>query len=188
MNILFKHDNGDKIARMLRMVRDEDGNSFSIKCVAKEIPVCIFNDKNVFDQKVLSEIYRKCMHTHYTYSDIDKIYGCISSEVNRIALRNRRNVANTILVPTNCSDSLQESIFRLKSPFFTVHQKQVEELGPCEILCIYKGNGLYDKNHITDGIGSYYVENDISEEGRFRAGYVMDSIENFATCIHFKNL
>lgn len=186
MEILFKHDNSDKIARMLRMVRDEGGDSYSLKCIAKEIPIQKFDDKNGFDQAILSDIYRNCNHIRYTYRDIDKIYDYIIMEVNKIALRNKRNVANTILVPTNCSDSLQESIFRLKSPFFTV--RQVDELvGPCEILCLYKGNGLYDKNHITDGIGSYYFESDSGEES-FRAGYIMDSIENFATCIHFKEL
>lgn len=185
MEILFKHKNGDKMARMLRMVRDEGRDSYSFHCIAKEIPIQKFDDKSRFDQAILSDIYRNCNHIRYTYRDIDNIYDYIIMEVNKIALRNKRNVANTILVPINCSNSLQESIFRLKSPFFTV--QQVEELGPCEILVLYKGNGLYDTNHITDGIGSYYLEND-NEEESFRAGYVMDSIENFATCIHFKEL
>jgi hypothetical protein len=178
-DILFKHDNGDTVARLLRMVRDEEGDTYSLKCIAKEIPISNFKDNDDLNRSLLIDIYRNCEHIRYTYRDDEQIYDIIIREVNKIAVRNKRNVANIILISKDCKDSLQQIVMNIDSRFFTVIV--TEWLEPTAVLCVYKGNGLYDKNHITDGIGSYYSDSD-------RSGYVMDSIEKFATCIHFKEL
>jgi hypothetical protein len=180
LDVLFKHDQNDNVARMLRCV--QDGNDFSNKCIAKEIILHDYADHTCFEKTIFEEIYKGAIISIRTEVTPESIMDSIVSEANEIAVRNMRRLADVICVSENCGEEIEQAV-RLYHNHFEIYKNAL--LTANEILLIGRDAGLFNKNHVTDGVGTYYQEQ-VGEN--YRAGYVMDAIENFVTLIKFKNL
>lgn len=187
MNLLFKHTDRNTPFRLMRYLYPDElpPQVLALGLRDREIALKSFSGINELHRQLIEDILGSARRSERSKSTTEDVVTVLISEANKVAVRCRRNPANIIVISEFNKDihinqaTQHGDIIK----HFTVYTS--EYLKPEDILILYAGNNLYESTNVADGIGSCYIE---TCGPSFKADYVMDSIENFATCIHFKNL